>query len=54
MNVNPKIATPDTLATRAAEILKEYRISSLIIVDPENRPIGILDLKDMLAEGFVI
>lgn len=54
MNPQPKLATPDTLATRAAEIMKEYRISSLIIVDSDNRPLGILDLKDMLAEGFVI
>lgn len=54
MNPQPKLATPDTLATRAAEIMKEYRISSLIIVDSDNKPLGILDLKDMLAEGFVI
>ena len=54
MNPQPKLATPETMATRAAEIMKEYRISSLIIVDSENKPLGILDLKDMLAEGFVI
>lgn len=54
MNSNPKTITPDTLATQAAEILKRYRISSLIVVDKQNIPIGILDLKDMLAEGFVI
>jgi arabinose-5-phosphate isomerase len=54
MNKNPKTITPDTLATQAAEILKSYRISSLIVVDNQKIPLGTLDLKDMLAEGFVI
>lgn len=54
MNPNPKLARPETLANRAAEIMKEYRISSLIIIDSDNKALGILDLKDMLAEGFVI
>ncbi len=54
MNSQPKLVRSDTLATRAAEIMKEHRISSLVVVDSDSRPIGILDLKDMLAEGFVI
>lgn len=54
MNNNPKTITPDTLASQAAEILKSYRISSLVVVDNQKIPLGILDLKDMLAEGFVI
>ena len=54
MNKNPKTITPDTLASQAAEILKSYRISSLVVVDNQKIPLGTLDLKDMLAEGFVI
>lgn len=54
MNTNPKTATPDTFANRAGDIMKEFRISSLIIVNEKFMPIGILDLKDMLAEGFII
>jgi arabinose-5-phosphate isomerase len=54
MNNNPKTITPDTLASQAAEILKSYRISSLVVVDNQKIPLGIIDLKDMLAEGFVI
>jgi len=54
MNTEPKTAKPDTFANRAAEIMKEHRISSLVIVDDANYPVGILDLKDMLSEGFVI
>lgn len=54
MNKNPKSVDQETFATRAAEVMKEYRISSLIVVDEGTCPVGILDLKDMLAEGFII
>ncbi len=54
MNKNPKTIEKTAFAARAAEIMKEYRISSLVVVDEHNQAIGILDLKDMLAEGFVI
>lgn len=54
MSANPKIISPDALAISAAEIMKEYRISSLVVVDNQSKALGIIDLKDMLAEGFVI
>ncbi len=54
MNPHPKLVSSEMLATRAAEIMKEHRISSLVVVDNASKPVGILDLKDMLAEGFVI
>lgn len=54
MSSNPKIISPEALAISAAEIMKEYRISSLVVVDNQSKALGIIDLKDMLAEGFVI
>ncbi len=54
MNTNPKTIERSAFASRAAELMKEYRISSLVVVNEENQAIGIIDLKDMLAEGFVI
>lgn len=54
MNKNPKNAHSAIMANQAAEIMKNYRISSLIIVDSENKPFGVLDLKDLLDQGFVI
>ncbi|MDD9899299.1 MAG: KpsF/GutQ family sugar-phosphate isomerase [Candidatus Melainabacteria bacterium] len=54
MSSNPKIVSPEALAISAAEIMKEYRISSLVVVDNQSKALGIIDLKDMLAEGFVI
>ncbi|MDA0771438.1 MAG: KpsF/GutQ family sugar-phosphate isomerase [Cyanobacteria bacterium] len=51
---SPKIISPEALAITAAEIMKEYRISSLVVVDNDSKALGVIDLKDMLAEGFVI
>jgi arabinose-5-phosphate isomerase len=54
MNANPKTIEKTAFASRAAELMKEYRISSLVVVDEQNKALGVIDLKDMLAEGFVI
>lgn len=54
MNSNPKTIPEDAFASRAADLMKEYRISTLVVVDNQVKPIGILDLKDLLAQGFVI
>lgn len=54
MNPNPKLIRPDIYAMQAAEIMKEHRISTLIVVDDKDQALGILDLKDILAEGFII
>lgn len=54
MNANPKTIEKSAFASRAAELMKEYRISSLVVVDEQNKALGVIDLKDMLAEGFVI
>lgn len=54
MNKQSKTGSREMLASQAADLMKEYRISNLVIVDKNNNIEGILDLKDMLAEGFVI
>ncbi len=54
MNKNPKFARPELMASVAAEIMKKHRISSLVIIDQDNKPLGVLDLKDLLDQGFVI
>ena len=54
MTINPKVIRPDDLATRAAELMKEYRISNLVVVDSEDKALGTVDLKDLLMQGFVI
>jgi len=49
MGRNPRTVGPDDLAVTAAEILREGQIDQLPVVDPEGRPVGLLDVQDLLS-----
>src|SRR5713226_4197897 len=49
MGRNPRTVGPDDLALTAAEILREGQIDQLPVVDPEGRPVGLLDVQDLLS-----
>jgi arabinose-5-phosphate isomerase len=53
MTKNPKTVRPDILAASAAKILQKYNIDNIPVVDKNGKPVGILDLTDLLAEGFL-
>jgi arabinose-5-phosphate isomerase len=53
MTKNPKTGKETTLAVDALKIMNKHRIADIVIVDSNNKPIGILDLKDFLAAGFL-
>lgn len=53
MTKNPVTATPDMMAVEAGSILKKYKIDNIPVVDKNNKPIGILDQGDILAEGLI-
>ncbi|MDR1696290.1 MAG: KpsF/GutQ family sugar-phosphate isomerase [Endomicrobium sp.] len=48
----PRTITPDMMAVDAARILKEYNIDNIPVVSKNNKPLGILDQGDLLAEGI--
>ena len=48
MTTNPKIARPDEMALEALRRMEEHKITVLIVVDEENKPIGIIHLHDIL------
>ncbi len=48
MSKNPLTISPDRLATEAARILRERRIDQLPVVDATRRPIGLIDVQDLL------
>ena len=52
MTRHPKTVEPDRLAAEALRMLREYRIDELVVVDGARRPIGLLDVQDVLKEGF--
>lgn len=53
MTKNPTTILKDCLASEALRILKEKRIDELPVVDSKFRPIGMLDVQDLLKAGLV-
>lgn len=53
MTKSPKTIGKDQLAAEAFKILKEYKIDELPVVDECNRPIGLIDVQDLLKAGLV-
>jgi arabinose-5-phosphate isomerase len=49
MGRNPRTIGPDDLAVTAAEILREGQIDQLPVVDSDGRPVGLLDVQDLLS-----
>jgi arabinose-5-phosphate isomerase len=49
MGRNPRTIGPEDWATTAAEILREGQIDQLPVVDDLGRPVGLLDIQDLLA-----
>lgn len=51
MTPHPKTIEKEKLAAQAVEKMEKNSITSLIIVDEENKPIGIVHLHDLLGRG---
>ena len=51
MTPNPKSISPEIQASEALEMMEQYLITVLPIVDPERRVVGILHLHDLLGKG---
>jgi arabinose-5-phosphate isomerase len=53
MTVNCTTANADMLAAEALNIMEKKRINGLIVVDKHNRPIGALNMQDLLKAGVL-
>ena len=53
MTKNPTAIKKDKLAAEAFGLLKEKKIDEIPVVDDRNRPIGLLDVQDLLKAGLV-
>jgi arabinose-5-phosphate isomerase len=49
MGRNPRTVRPDALLVDASRILRQARIDQVPVVDDEGRPVGLLDVQDLLA-----
>jgi arabinose-5-phosphate isomerase len=53
MSAHPKMVHGHTMAVHALEIMRNYSISQLLVVDEQNHYLGILHLHDLIREGIV-
>jgi arabinose-5-phosphate isomerase len=47
MTRNPKVLSVDALAVEALRMFDRYKIDDLIVVDSDNRPVGLVDVQDL-------
>lgn len=52
MSKNPKTIKPEYLASFALQYMENYKITSLIVIDADNKPIGIVHLHDLVEIGL--
>lgn len=53
MTADPKVVHPDTLASEAVGIFHKYRIDEIPVVDHDGRPVGLIDVQDIVALKIV-
>lgn len=53
MTIAPQTVCPEMLAAEAMRILKDKKIDEVPVVDDKMRPIGLLDVQDLLRAGLV-
>lgn len=53
MTPNPKSLSKGHLALQALKILKAFKIDEIPIVDSRGKPVGLLDIQDLLKAGLV-
>lgn len=53
MTPDPKTISPESLAVEALRLMERYSIADLLILDDQRRPVGLIDLKDLLRAGIM-
>ena len=53
MTVHGKTARAEMLAAEALKIMEDHKINALVVVDSEDRPVGALNMHDLLRAGVM-
>ncbi len=53
MTANPKRIAADALASEALALMNSYRIDELPVVDAQGRPVGLIDVQDVVSLRIV-
>lgn len=49
MTLKPKVIREDALAAEALRMIQKHQIDEIVVVDSKNRPVGLVDEKDLLS-----
>ena len=49
MTANPRRLTPESLVRDAVQLVREYRIDEVPVVDHDQKPLGLIDVQDLIA-----
>lgn len=53
MSKNPKVIDSNILATQALNMMESHKITSLVVINEQKHPIGIVRLQDILRAGVI-
>jgi len=53
MTKHPRTVKADMLAAEALKVMEDKKINGLIIVDSNNKPIGAMNMHDLLRSGVL-
>lgn len=53
MGAHPRSVTPDRPVGEAAELLRDAKLDQLPVVDDDGKPVGLLDVQDLLAARII-
>ncbi len=53
MTKRPRFVGPEALVMSAAALMREAKVDQLPVLDAEGKPVGLLDVQDLLAARFV-
>ncbi|MBW2056307.1 MAG: CBS domain-containing protein [Deltaproteobacteria bacterium] len=53
MSRNPRWVSEETLLQDALERLRQAQVDNLVVVDADTRPVGMIDVQDLLREGLI-
>jgi TalC/MipB family fructose-6-phosphate aldolase len=52
MSRNPRCVAEETLLQDAVELLRQTQVDNLVVVDVEEKPVGMIDVQDLLRDGL--
>jgi arabinose-5-phosphate isomerase len=53
MSQNPRSVSDETLLQDAVDLMRKTRVDNLVVVDAKARPIGMIDVQDLLIDGLI-